>query len=200
VRGGRERAGGVALAQGAVQHAVALDGREQRRRALGQGRLGLGQRGQRLVLHADQVERVVRRVDVLGHDRGHRDAGGVYEAVGQDRMGWHPHVGHQPVHRHRREVRGVGAGHHQPHPRGAARGLDVEPRDAGVSVRGAQERHVEAARGPQIVHVAARAGQEAMVLAPLERPPDPAVTLPVAMRVAHPRNRETASTSACGCS
>ena len=46
--GGRERTRRVALAQGAVQHAIAVDAREQRGRTLREGAFRLGERGQRL--------------------------------------------------------------------------------------------------------------------------------------------------------
>ncbi len=205
VGGGRERARRVALAQGAVQHAIAVDAREERGRAIRHRAFRLGQSGQRLVLDLDQVERVVGRVDVLGHHRGHRDAGRVHGVLGQDRMGRHAHVGHQPIHRHRGEVGGVLSGHHQQHARRAPRRLDVEARDAGVRVRGAEQGHVDAAWRPHVVHVGARAGEEPVILPPLERPPDPAVTggqahPPLIQEIGRARRRAPAAArrAACG--
>ena len=192
----REGAMSVTFPNDPREHAVAVDAGEEQRRAGRQGGLGLREAGQRLVVHADEIERVVGRVDILGHHRGHRHADRVDLALGQDGMRRHAHVGHQAVHRHGAEMGHVLAGDHQPRARGAPRGLHVEADDAGVGVRGAEQGHVQAPRRRHVVHEGARAGQEAVVLAPLERPADPAV----ALALAHPRNRETAPTKAAGCS
>ena len=55
------------------------------------------------------------------------------------------------------------------------RALDVELRHARVGMGRAEERHVQAPARPEVVNVAPGAHEEAMVLAPLEGPADPAV-------------------------
>jgi hypothetical protein len=158
VGGGREGAMNVTFPNGPSEGAVGVDAGEEQRRALGQSRLRLGQRGQGLVLHPDQVESVVGRVGILGHHGGHRRARRVHVGLGQDRVGRHAHVGHEPVHRHGPEVGHVLAGHHQQHARVAPGGLHIEVRDPRVGVGGAEQCRVDAARGPEIVHVRPGAG------------------------------------------
>ena len=167
----------VALANRPDERQVPRDVREQPRRPVGRRALGLGQRRERLVPDPDQLERVARGVRVLGHDGGDRCAGRVHVGLGDDRMGWHPHPGHEPVHRHRGQVAHLGAGDHQEHAGSAARALDVEPRDVRARVRRAQQAHVG-------TDEASGADEEAVVFAPLERPADPAVAR-VAVRLRH---------------
>ena len=172
-RRARESACRVTLAQRAREGPVPLDLGEEPGRALGHRALGLGQRLEGLVRDVDQIERVPRGVDALRHHGGHGRPGGVDVPVGDDRMGRHAHVRHEPVDRHRRQMLHLGARHDGQDARGAARGLDVEAGDARVGVGRAEQRHVGAAGRADVVHVASGPDEQAMVLPSLERPADP---------------------------
>ncbi len=70
------------------------------------------------------------------------------------------------------EMRHVLPRHDRDHPLSPAGCIDVQPSDASVRVGGAHEDHVQAARGGEVVHVAAGAGEQARVFASLHGPAD----------------------------
>jgi hypothetical protein len=168
---GRRR---VAVAPDLAERPVGPEVGEQDRRAGGEGRFRVHHRRPRLVLDLDQVRRVARRRRALGGDGRHRGRRRAHHVVGEHRVRRHPHVGEQPHDRHRAQVTHVGAGDDRGHPGGGPGAGGVEPDDAGVGVRAAEEGHVEQARRLEVVHEAAGADQEPAILDALPGAPDPA--------------------------
>ena len=177
MRRGREGARRVPLTDDAAKRAIALDFREEQRRLAVEGELRVDGRRQWLVLHGDQLRGVARRIGVFPDHRGHRHAHRVHAPGGDDRMGRHLHIRHDAVHRHRPEMRDLGAVHDRHDPGRPAGGLHVEARDPRVGVRRADEDDVETVRGREVVHVAPGPCQQTRVLAALHRPPDIAMVV-----------------------
>jgi hypothetical protein len=130
----------------------------QGRRRVHEGRAGgqrLGERGHRgqiLVVHPDERERLRRRFLGVRDHRRHRLALVARHVDGEDRA----------VPQRRAEVgiapREVSAGHHRVDARTASRGLDVHAPDAGVGVRRTQELGVQHAGEFHVGDVAGAAG------------------------------------------
>ena len=146
------------------------------RRARLDGLLGVDDRGQRLVVDDDRLERVERLRLRLGDDR--RDAlAGPLDAVRGERPGRADVVldpgaaTGRPGHRHR-VVRDVGADEHGDDARHRLGRGRVDRADVGVRVRAAQDGHVGHRRELDVVDVVAGAGDEARVLDPLDARPE----------------------------
>ena len=125
---------------------------------------------QRLVFHTDQLERVPGGVTVLGDDERHLLAlepdlvGGQH---GLDVAGEGGHPGQLPLLEHL-------AGDDGPDPGVGQRGGGVHAHDAGVGQRAAQDRAVQHAGPPDVVHERALAAQEPGVLLAPHRAVGPA--------------------------
>ena len=137
----------------------------QHRRILVHRPVGVGEGGQRLVLHLDQLDAVGGGVAVLGDDEGHLLALEQHLLVGQHRL----HVPGQR--RHVVQVQGfqILGGQHREHPGRGERRILVDALDAGVPVGGADEVAEHHARQLDVVHVVALALGEAGVLDALAR-------------------------------
>ena len=122
-------------------------------------------RRQRLVLHLEQLARVLRRVAAVRHHRGHRlahEAGAVARERGEVVAA---QLGVRRHHRHRAPGRAeIGEGHHVDHARMRAGPGRVHARDARVRVRAAQEHRVEQAGQRDVGHVAPAPGEQPRVL------------------------------------
>jgi hypothetical protein len=159
---------GIAVAEAAVADDVGANRRMQQRRILRERVLDRHRDRQRFVVHLDQVERVLGQRAVLGRHHRH----GL------------PGVAH-PVHRQRPVLHGLLDAHHEgrspgshvlasehcAHSGGAQRGADVDRADRGVRVRGPQHRRVQGAGlCPEVVGEAPAAGEQRLVLQPLDGP------------------------------
>ena len=121
--------------------------------------------GQRLVLDLDPLDRIRRRVAILGDDEGDLLALEQDLPVRQHRL----HVARQG--RHVVQIQGlqVFRGQHRHDPRQSLRRLRVDGLDPGMAVRGADEVAEQHARQLDVVHVVPLAPGEAGVLDPLAR-------------------------------
>ena len=163
VRGGEGRVGGGPVARRPVEDVVVLLAGHVVADHRGAGVQGPGRvhdHRQRLVLHADQLERVPGGVAVLGDDERHLLAlepdlvGGQH---GLDVTGQGGHPGQLALLQHL-------AGDDGPDPGVGQRGGGVHAHDAGVGQRAAQDRAVQHAGPPDVVHERALAAQEPGVL------------------------------------
>ena len=131
--------------------------------------------GQRLVVDLHLLGRILGEVAVLREDRHDRLAGVADLAGGQHRQLRRPIARHARGGANRPEVAvEIAGGHHRGDAGGARRRADVDARDARMAFVAAAERGVQRAGPPEIVHVAAPAGEEARVLAALHAGPDEA--------------------------
>ena len=172
-------------APGHVVGDVVVDGGCARREGL--------RRRQGLVLHLQQLARVLRRVAAVRHHRGHRlahEAGAVARERGEvvpAQLGVRRHHGHGAS-------RGpeIGEGHHVHHPRVDAGPGRIDAGDARVRVRAAQEHRVEQAGQRDVRHVAPAAGEQARVLL---------AEMPVAdeLHADAPASRPAAAASSAAC-
>jgi hypothetical protein len=148
----------------ADEHVVA-PARVQARRVVGQGALDRQDRLQDLVLHVQQLRRVLGHVGVVGQDRRHGLTGEAHHVHGQAglegvlRAGLadvrpYAQVGAVPA----REDRGVGERLVQP--------CRIDLNDARVRVRAAHQHEVQAPRHLQVVEIARGAGRKPPVLDP----------------------------------
>ena len=130
-------------------------------RCVGVQRLaGVDDRWQRLVLDVDQLERVARRVAVLGDDEGHLLALVAHLVGGQHRL----HVGRQRRHPGQLQAVEHRAGDHCLDLRVGLCRRRVDRHDAGVGVRAGEDRPVQHAGQLHVVEVVAAAAQEPGVL------------------------------------
>jgi hypothetical protein len=171
-RRGAERRLHVAHALAPLRDHVAADLLVEDGGAGGQRGLDVHHRGQRLVLDADQIERVVGAVDVVGDHRRHRLPNEAH-AAGRERtdLAGHRQRGVGGVDRHRPADRAEVGRHEDAHHAGRApRGRHVDRSDARVRVRRAQHRGVQAPRHGQIVDERSRPGDQPRILPPPHHP------------------------------
>ena len=143
------------------------------RGALGQGSLRVGHRGQRLVLHLDELERVLGQVAAVRDDDRDALADVPYLVRRQAAPGVPRRVGAEVGHRIAQFGR-LRARDHRVHA-GCGLGLGgLDPYDPGVRVRAAQHGRVQSAGGDPVGDVAAAAEQELRVLDAADRLADPA--------------------------
>ena len=145
-----------------------------------EGAGGVDHRGQHLVVDVDQRRGGTGLLDRLGHDHGHAVADVAHLAVGQHRVLGLLHrravqAVDQPAAGQAADGLEVLAGEDAHDPRGLGGGRGVERLDARMRVRRAQEGGVGLARQGDVVGVLALTGQEAGVLAPLDRLADEAL-------------------------
>ena len=117
-------------------------------------------RREHLVVDLDQLERVARRVAVLGHHEGDLLALEAHLVGGQHGL----HVVGQRGHPRQALLGQVGAGDHGHHLGVRLGGADVDAHDAGVGHRRAQDRQVQHPGELDVVAVLAHAAHEARVL------------------------------------
>ena len=130
-------------------------------RGVGVQRLaGVDDRRQRLVLDVDQLERVARRVPVLGDDEGDLLALVAHLVGGQHGL----HVGRQRRHPCQLQAVEHGARDHRLDLRVGLRRRRVDRHDAGVGVRAGEDRAVQHPGQLHVVEVVASTTQEPGVL------------------------------------
>jgi hypothetical protein len=128
-------------------------------------------RGQRVVVDLDRLQRVRGRVAVAGHHHGDALAD-VPDLVDRERVvvGVHHVRGHRPRAGQRAELVGeVGAGEGGHHPGPLQRSGHVDPGDPGVRDRAAHDRHVQQARHRDVVGPPGPAGDQPAVLLAAQR-------------------------------
>ena len=146
------------------------------------GGLHVGNRRKRLVVHVDELERVLRGVWIAGEDHRHRLPDVAHPVVDQrelgrglqaephaglERRGWRAGERERPEQRAEVRVReaadhgGVGA-----------RAIQPDPADPRVGVWAPEDRRVETAGRPEVVDVAPSPRQELGILAALDLGPD----------------------------
>ena len=163
--------GGVGVPAGGhpVERLVAGRVLMQLRRPRAQRRLRVDDGRQRLVVHLNQFQRILRLVAVLRHHHGHRVAhiahpvngnGGVGNRL-QIRVGDGPGAGNgvQNAGRVRPGIDGKHAGR-------AFGGVGIDAPDAGVSVGAAQNRRVDHSRQLDVVGVGGLPGNQARIFPP----------------------------------
>ena len=170
-RGGAQGRVHVADALPPLGDQVAADRLVEDRRARGQRGLHVHHRGQRVVLHPDEVERVPGAIHVVRDHHRHRLAHEAHPLARQR----HDLAGHRQrrvrrVDRHRRargpQVRRHVDAHHAGQP---ARRRHVDRADARVRVGRSQHRRVQAPGHAEIVHELPRPGDQPRVLPPPHR-------------------------------
>jgi hypothetical protein len=137
----------------------------------------IGRRRQRLVIHIDQRGRILGQIAAVGHYDGDRlahKAGFVFgEAIRHigllDRRARHQERHGLPLHRGRQ----IREGKDRVHARKRKRRALVEPADAGMGMRAAQNHRVEHAGQLDVVHKAAASGQEVRILLALDAGAEP---------------------------
>ncbi len=137
--------------------------------------LGVEDGREHLVLHLDELARVLRQVAVVGDHQGDRLAGEADVAVGQRTQGGdgrlQEHGGGKRAVDQRAQIIG---GEHRTYARRLPGGRSIQPGDPGAGHVAAHEGHVAQARHGDIVHVHAVAGEQAGVLQSLHRLADEA--------------------------
>jgi hypothetical protein len=183
VRGGPDRGvDGVAvvLDEAPVEAAVAVELVVHLRRTGLERGAHVDDRRQRLDLELDRLGRVARLRQRLGDDGGDRVADVAHLALGEHRMLRLEHrlaeaVGDLPAAGHTADGGEVLGGEDLQHTGHRGRPGGVESGDPAVRHVRAQEDGMGLARPVQVVGVAAAAGQEAYILAALQRRADPGV-------------------------
>jgi hypothetical protein len=175
MRGAGEGSVGLVLAAVAPVHAEVRSAfRPDHRRAGVERPGGVGDGGQHLVLHDDQLQSVLGLAAGLRHDRDDGVADIAHGVGLQDRprraeqrrrAGARRHL-HLHLEQPDAVGRGVVPGQHQQHAGRGARGLDIQRQDAGMRMRGAQDRQMRLAGQVHVVGVAPATGEEAHVLLP----------------------------------
>ena len=145
--------------------------------AVAERSLGVGDHGERLVVDLHVSGRVLGDVLVFRHDRGDRLAVPVH-LVHRERPVL-PIVGSECGDQHRNLLalhllRELGAGDGADHARRPERRLQPDVLDPGVRVAGADEAEIQAIGHAEIGQVFAAPGEEARILAPLQRAANPA--------------------------
>jgi hypothetical protein len=152
-------------------------GRGEQQRLTREGSLGAHHRGQRIVVHRDQVGGVLALVAAIGDDHCDRLADKAHRVHRQERLRPRAAEGRRAlaadglaaVRRRRRQVGHVLDGQHRDHARLAEGRAGVDAGDARVRDRAADERHPRCPvefRGPQVVDVHPARRQQARVLCP----------------------------------
>ena len=145
------------------------------RRAVDDRALGVGDRRQRLPVDLDRFGCVLRGVERIGNDEGHRIADEARLVPGEHGEFRHPHfflvlrldlaeAGK------RREIGDIGGGENEADARLLLRGLRVGDAKARMRMGRAQNHRVERAVGGMVGDVAAGAADESVVLFARERP------------------------------
>ena len=143
----------------------------QLRRTGSESQLRIGHRRQRFVLDLDEIERVVRLIDGLGHD-DRDDVADVADRFGADgfvHRDLQVRVRQQPGARDRFERRDIPARVDSQHAGGLPGPVGIDPADARVCVRAAEHGGVHHAREREVVGIGRGSGDEARILTP----PDP---------------------------
>ncbi len=138
------------------------------RRPWRDGGASIGDRGQRLVFHVDELERVIGLIRGFGDDDRH-DVPDVSDDVAAHalvRGDVEIRIRQQPGAWHRfQNAADVRARMHQHDARRLLRAADVNARDAGVRVRAAQHRRVQHARQCEIFRIRRASGDQPGILA-----------------------------------
>ena len=143
-------------------------------RGRGQRRLGRHQRGERLVVHGDALERVGQAIGVVGDDHGHRLAHVADEVAGED-GGRERAALVRPFGPGQDRARRLGqvAGAHAATTPGAVRAaLSSTSGDARVGMEASHDAEVQRPRAREVVQVAARPDEEAAIFLPSRRAAD----------------------------
>jgi hypothetical protein len=165
----RERGIGVAAGDGPVERLVAWDLAVKLRRARLRCLLRIDDRGQRLVLHLDELQRVVRLLDGFRHDNRDRVADVTHGVFRQRRIRADLEIAawHEPQAGHRLQVLfRIGAREYRDDAWRLGCGTRVDTADARVRVGAAQDGGVDHTRERDVVGVPRAAGQQPRILAP----------------------------------
>ncbi len=171
-RSGGEGRGGVAGPPRPGDRAVGAEALVDDGRGRGLRALGVQDRSERLVLDVDEVGRIARSREALGHDGDDRLTDEAHGAVGQEWKRRDLHVGEERIRRGLAEMLDVACRHDGHDPGGAPGRARIEPHDPRVAVRAAHEVHVQHAGHGDVVDVAATAGHERAVFHALARGAD----------------------------
>jgi hypothetical protein len=162
---------GVAVTERAVARDIGAELVMQGRRARRERGERIDERGQRIVIDFDEIERVLGEIAIGGHHDRDRLAH-VARALDRDRPAFERRPQHGDEGRGQR--RDFGPGDHRGDARSGGRCLGADRADVGVRVGGTQNRGVQGAGGnAEVVDVTASSGQERSILDPLDRPTEP---------------------------
>ena len=131
-------------------------------------------RREHVVVHVDQIGRIARLIERLGHHEGDQVTDEERLVVAEDRMLGFDHrrvvgVLDQPAARQAADLAEVRAGVDAEHAPRLRRGGGIDAEDLRVRVRRAHERGIGLLRQRDVVGVLTASGEEALVLATLDR-------------------------------
>ena len=151
-----------------------------RRRAGRERRLGRNDGGQRLIVDFDQLGGILRLAQGFRHDEGDRIADIAHPVLRQERLradesggAVAPSPRHPGTQRAKPATPQFGAGQHREDARHLDRTPRIERDDPRMGMRRAHDMAARRPRRPDIVDIAAPAGQEAQILLPAHPLPDP---------------------------